>query len=149
MTPKPIVTVFTDGSCKPNPGVGGWAAILRYGPHEKVLTGGDPDTTNNRMEVTAAIRALETLKVPCQVGIMTDSEYLSNGWVWMDQWKMHDWLRADGGDVKNKDLWTALQQAAAPHEISFHWIKGHAGHPENERCDQLAKGERTAIALGK
>lgn len=134
------VEIFTDGACSGNPGPGGWGAILRYGAHQKELNGGEPDTTNNRMELLAAITALETLSRPCAVDLHTDSEYLRNGiTTWIHGWKRNGWRTADKKPVKNADLWQRLDTAVARHEIAWHWVKGHAGHPENERADELAR----------
>lgn len=137
MEPKQV-EIFTDGGCRPNPGKGGWAAILRYGDRERELSGGEANTTNNRMELTAAVRALETLKRPCHVVIHTDSEYLKNGiTAWLPQWKRNGWKRREGM-LKNKDLWQRLDELTREHAIEWKWVKGHAGHPLNERCDELA-----------
>ena len=150
-TPEPpppaetAVEIFTDGACSGNPGPGGWGAILRYRGAEKELSGGEPQTTNNRMEMTAAIVALETLKRPCRVRLYTDSQYLRDGIVqWLKGWKARNWRTADKKPVKNIDLWQRLDAAAQPHEIEWLWVRGHAGHPENERADALA---RSAIPL--
>jgi len=134
-----VVRVFTDGACKGNPGPGGWGAILRYGEHERELFGGERDTTNNRMELTAVIKALESLKRACRIELYTDSQYVRNGiTVWMRDWKRRGWKTADRKPVKNQDLWQRLDELAAGHEVHWHWVKGHAGHPENERADELA-----------
>jgi ribonuclease HI len=134
-----VVRIFTDGACKGNPGPGGWGAILRYGEHERELFGGERDTTNNRMELTAVIKALESLKRVCRIELYTDSQYVRNGiTVWMRDWKRRGWKTADRKPVKNQDLWQRLDELAAGHEIHWHWVKGHAGHPENERADELA-----------
>ena len=134
------VEIFTDGACSGNPGPGGWGAILRFGGHEKELCGGEPDTTNNRMELTAAIKALEALKRPVEAVLMTDSAYLRDGVTkWLAQWKSRGWRTADKKPVKNVDLWQRLEAAMAPHRIDWRWIRGHAGHPENERADALAR----------
>jgi ribonuclease HI len=133
------VEIFTDGACKGNPGPGGWGAVIRSGPHEKELSGGEPLTTNNRMELLAAIRALEALKRPCQVSVTTDSNYVRDGITkWVFGWQKNGWRTADRKPVKNAELWQELLAAARPHQIAWHWVKGHAGHPENERADQLA-----------
>jgi len=133
------VEIFTDGACKGNPGPGGWGAIIRSGPHEKEISGGDPATTNNRMELTAAIRALEALKRPCHVILTTDSNYVREGITkWIHGWRRNGWRTADRKPVKNAELWQELLDAAARHHIEWHWVKGHAGHAENERADQLA-----------
>ncbi|HWB48870.1 MAG TPA: ribonuclease HI [Stellaceae bacterium] len=144
---RPPVDIFTDGACRGNPGPGGWAAILRYGTVEKELSGGDPATTNNRMEMTAAIAGLEALKRPCRVRLYTDSQYLRDGIMqWIAGWKARNWRTADKKPVKNVDLWQRLDAAAAPHQIEWLWVRGHAGHPENERADALA---RAAVPLDK
>ncbi len=137
------VAVYTDGACRGNPGPGGWAALLRYGSHEKILTGAEPETTNNRMELTAAVEALRALKEPCQVELHTDSEYLRKGITeWLPAWRARGWRRKDGA-LKNVDLWQSLDAACSPHQITWHWVRGHAGNRENERVDELA---RQAIA---
>jgi ribonuclease HI len=133
------VEIFTDGACKGNPGPGGWGAIIRSGAHEKELSGGEPLTTNNRMEMLAAIRALQALKRPCEVALYTDSTYLKDGITkWIHGWQRNGWKTADRKPVKNAELWQELLAAVAAHRIDWRWVKGHAGHPENERCDQLA-----------
>ena len=133
------VEIFTDGACKGNPGPGGWGAVLRFGEIERDLFGGERDTTNNRMELTAAIEALRALKQPCQVVLTTDSEYVRRGITeWMPRWKQNGWRTADKKPVKNTDLWQQLDAFAAQHTIDWRWVKGHSGHPENERADQLA-----------
>lgn len=133
------VSIFTDGACRGNPGPGGWGAILRAGDREKELYGADPHTTNNRMELTAAISALEALKRPCEVTLTTDSQYVRQGITqWLAAWKRRGWKTADRKPVKNQDLWERLEQATHRHKIHWHWIKGHSGHPENERADALA-----------
>jgi ribonuclease HI len=133
------VEIFTDGACRGNPGPGGWGVVLRYGEHEKELYGGETWTTNNRMELMAAIRALETLKRPCSVRLTTDSIYVRNGITdWLSNWKKRGWKTAAKKPVKNAELWQRLDQAAQAHRITWHWVKGHSGHPENERADQLA-----------
>ena len=138
MSELETVTIYTDGACEPNPGPGGWAALLRYGGHEKILTGSDPDTTNNRMELTAALQAFEALKRPCQVLFYTDSEYLRKGITeWMPGWRARRWRRK-GGALANVDLWQALDQAIQPHQIDWRWVRGHAGDPDNEKVDRLA-----------
>ena len=135
-----MIDVFTDGACSGNPGPGGWGAILRSGAHEKEISGGEPLTTNNRMEMTAAIRALQSIKKPSKVTIHTDSRYLMDGATqWMKKWKSNGWKTADKKPVKNDDLWRALEDAAAPHEVSWRWVKGHSDHVENERSDALAR----------
>lgn len=134
------VEIWTDGACRGNPGPGGWAALLRWGDRERVLSGAEPETTNNRMELTAAIRALEALKRPCRVRLVTDSEYLKKGITeWLPRWKARGWRTADRRPVKNADLWRRLDELAARHEIRWEWTRGHAGHPENERVDRLAR----------
>lgn len=134
-----IVEIFTDGACRGNPGPGGWGAILRYKDTEKELRGAETLTTNNRMELTAAIRALESLKRPCRVSVTTDSVYVRSGITeWLAGWKRANWKTAAKKPVKNVDLWQQLDAAAAPHEIEWHWVKGHNGHVENERADELA-----------
>ncbi len=136
---KTVVEIFTDGACKGNPGPGGWGALLRYGEHEKELFGGERETTNNRMELTATIEALRALKKSCQVKLTTDSEYVRRGVLeWLAGWQRNGWKTADKKPVKNQDLWQALVIEMARHTIEWHWVKGHAGHPENERADQLA-----------
>jgi ribonuclease HI len=132
------VTIYTDGACEPNPGPGGWAALLRFGQHEKVISGSEASTTNNRMELTAAVQALQALKKPCRVEIYTDSEYLKRGVTeWLPGWKKRNWRRK-GGELKNVDLWQALDRSISQHNITWRWIRGHSGHPENERVDKLA-----------
>lgn len=135
-----VVEIYTDGACSGNPGPGGWGAVLRYGKHEKELYGGEPTaTTNNRMELTAPIRALESLTRPSVVHMYTDSTYVRNGITqWMAKWKLNGWQTTAKQPVKNADLWQRLENAAEPHEVEWHWVKGHAGHPDNERADQLA-----------
>jgi ribonuclease HI len=134
-----VVRIYTDGACKGNPGPGGWGALLRSGDHERELFGGEPETTNNRMELTAVIRALEALKRRSRVELYTDSEYVKNGITeWLPNWKRRGWKTADRKPVKNADLWQALEAAAARHEVHWHWVRGHAGHAENERADALA-----------
>jgi ribonuclease HI len=133
------VEIYTDGACRGNPGPGGWGAILRSGEHQKELKGGELLTTNNRMELTAAIQALAALKRGCEVVLYTDSQYVRKGVLeWMAQWKLRDWRTADKKPVKNVDLWQALELEIARHQIAWHWVKGHAGVPGNERADQLA-----------
>ena len=134
------VEIFTDGACSGNPGPGGWGAILRYGETEKELWGGAAGTTNNRMELTAVIEALSALKRPVNAVITTDSKYVRDGVLsWMPRWKANGWKTANKKPVKNQDLWQALDSALGRHEISWQWVKGHAGHPENERADELAR----------
>ena len=133
------VEIYTDGACRGNPGPGGWGAILRSGGRERELHGGDPATTNNRMELTAAIRALEVLRRHCKVALYTDSQYVRQGITeWLAAWKQRGWRTADRKTVKNRDLWERLDQLAAKHDIEWHWVRGHTGHPENERADLLA-----------
>jgi ribonuclease HI len=133
------VEIFTDGACKGNPGPGGWGVVLRFNGKEKELCGGEAATTNNRMELTAVIRGLEALTRPSQVRVYTDSQYVQKGISeWIHGWKRRGWRTADKKDVKNVDLWKELDQAAARHSVEWHWVKGHAGHPENERADALA-----------
>lgn len=134
-----VVEIYTDGACRGNPGPGGWGAILRTAGTEKEIWGGELATTNNRMELTAAIRALESLKRPCEVQAYTDSEYVRRGISeWLAEWKRRGWRTSDRKPVKNVDLWQRLDELASGHQVSWHWVKGHAGHPENERADQLA-----------
>jgi len=136
----PKVTIFTDGACSGNPGPGGWGALLKFGIHEKEISGGASQTTNNRMELTAALRALQALSRPCQVEFFTDSEYLRNGITeWISNWKRRGWKTAGKKPVKNQDLWKELDLAIQTHQINWHWVRGHAGHLENERVDQLAR----------
>jgi ribonuclease HI len=133
------VEIFTDGACKGNPGPGGWGAIIRSGAHERELSGGEPLTTNNKMEMTAAIRALQALKRPCDVTLHTDSNYLRDGITkWIRGWQKNGWKTADRKPVKNAELWQELLEAVKAHKIDWRWVKGHAGHPENERADKLA-----------
>lgn len=144
------VEIFTDGACRGNPGPGGWGALLRTGDHEKELYGGEPETTNNRMELTAAIRALEALKRPCAVVLTTDSEYVRKGITeWLPQWKRRGWRTAAKQPVKNVDLWQRLEAAAAQHRVDWRWIRGHTGHPENERADALANRAIDEMTGGK
>jgi ribonuclease HI len=140
MTARGRVTIYTDGACSGNPGPGGWGAILSYGEHRKELNGGEGDTTNNRMELLAAISALEALKRPSAVDLFTDSVYVKNGITsWIHGWKKNGWRTADRKPVKNMELWQRLDEALEHHDVAWHWVKGHAGHPENERADQLAR----------
>ena len=140
MAARPKVVIHTDGACSGNPGPGGWGAILESGPHRKELKGGEAQTTNNRMELTAAIEALEALKAPSDVELYTDSNYLRGGITsWITGWKRNGWRTADKKPVKNVALWQRLEQAEAPHRVDWHWVKGHAGHDENERADELAR----------
>ena len=134
------VTIYTDGACSGNPGPGGWGVILMSGEHKKEIMGGELMTTNNRMEMTAALKALEALTRPCKVELHTDSQYLRQGITqWMAGWKARGWRTADKQTVKNEDLWRALDAARARHEVTWKWVKGHAGHPLNERADALAR----------
>ena len=134
------VTIYTDGACSGNPGPGGWGAILISGEHRKELNGGEAETTNNRMELTAAIEALNALKRPCMVALYTDSVYVRDGITkWIHGWRRNGWRTADKKPVKNAELWQALEQALKRHKVDWHWVKGHAGHPENERADELAR----------
>ena len=136
---EPVVEIYSDGACRGNPGPGGWGAVLRYNNLEKELWGGEAETTNNRMELMAAIRALEALKRRSHVKLYTDSIYVMKGiTTWIHDWKRKGWRTADKKPVKNEELWRRLDELAAQHEIEWHWVRGHAGHPENERADQLA-----------
>ena len=140
MTASSRVDIWTDGACSGNPGPGGWGALMRHGERERELSGGEPDTTNNRMELRAAIEALNELKKPCEVHVHTDSQYVRGGVTgWMHNWKRNGWKTSDKKPVKNEDLWRELDAATARHKIHWHWVKGHAGHPENERADELAR----------
>ncbi len=133
------IEIYTDGACKGNPGPGGWGALLRYNGHEKTLSGSEMQTTNNRMELMAAIQALAALKRPCVVNLYTDSQYLRLGMTqWLQQWKVNGWRNAKKEPVKNADLWQQLDELAIKHDIIWHWVKGHSGHPENEQVDELA-----------
>lgn len=137
------VDIYTDGACSGNPGPGGWGAVLKYGAHEKELSGGAKDTTNNRMELTAVIRALETLKEPCRVTLTTDSKYVADGVTkgWAASWKKNNWLKSDKKKALNPDLWDQLLTLLEQHQVEIVWVKGHNGHPFNERCDTLAVQE--------
>lgn len=140
MAAKTAIQIWTDGACSGNPGPGGWGALLVWGTHEKELCGGEPDTTNNRMEMIAAIKALEALKRPSKVDLHTDSAYLRNGiTTWLHNWKARGWKTADKKPVKNVELWQALEAALERHDVTWHWVKGHAGDPGNERADALAR----------
>lgn len=142
------VEIATDGACKGNPGPGGWGAVVRMGTRERELSGGEALTTNNRMELTAAIEGLNALKRPCRVTLSTDSRYVMDGLTkWIHGWQRNGWRTADKKPVKNADLWQALLAAAKPHRIEWQWVKGHAGHPENERADALASA--AAVAAGR
>jgi ribonuclease HI len=143
---EPIVSVYTDGACSGNPGPGGWGAILRWANHEKELSGGEPHTTNNRMELMAAIAALESLTRPCSVDLHTDSQYLRHGITqWIHGWKRNGWRTADKKPVKNVELWQRLEAALERHQVRWHWVRGHAGHELNERADVLARGGIAAL----
>ena len=142
----PEVEIWTDGGCKPNPGPGGWAALLRSGGHERELTGGEAATTNNRMELTAAAMALEALTRPCRVALHTDSQYVRNGITrWHTGWVRRNWRNAAGDPVANMDLWKRLLAAEKPHQVDWRWVRGHAGNPENERVDALATEAREKL----
>jgi ribonuclease HI len=144
----PRVEIATDGACKGNPGPGGWGAVIRSGAREKELSGGETLTTNNRMELTAVIEALNALKRPCAVALSTDSRYVMDGLTkWIHGWRRNGWKTASKQPVKNADLWQALVEATARHRIAWEWVKGHAGHPDNERADRLASD--AAIAAGR
>lgn len=136
------VYIFTDGACSGNPGPGGWGAVLRYNSVEKELSGGEKETTNNRMELTACIEALTLLKEPCEVELTTDSQYVVNGITkgWAESWRKNGWKKSDKKPALNSDLWELLLAQCERHKVTFNWIKGHAGHEENERCDKLAVG---------
>lgn len=137
---KPHVVIYSDGACSGNPGPGGWGALLMSGSHRKEIFGGEAETTNNRMELTAAIMALEALKKPSKVDLHTDSQYVKNGiTAWIHGWKRNGWRTADKKPVKNAELWQRLEAATKRHDLSWHWVKGHAGHDENERADELAR----------
>ena len=141
-----VVEIFTDGACKGNPGRGGWGVVLRMGERERELWGAEPHTTNNRMELMAAIQGLKALKRPCRVKLSTDSQYVMLGLTqWIHGWRRNGWKTADRKPVKNADLWQALIEASAPHRIEWEWVKGHSGHPENDRADKLA----SEAALGE
>lgn len=135
-----FVELFTDGACSGNPGPGGWGAVLRYNGREKELSGGEKETTNNRMELTAAIMGLAALKEPCEVRLVTDSKYVADGITkgWAESWRKNNWRKADKKPALNPDLWEQLLDLVNTHNVTIEWVKGHAGHPENERCDQLA-----------
>lgn len=133
------ITVFTDGACRGNPGPGGWGVLLRYGQHEKELYGAEAETTNNRMELMAAIKAIEAVTEQCEIELWTDSQYVQKGITeWLPNWKARNWRTANRKPVKNADLWQQLEQAIATHQVSWHWVRGHAGHVDNERVDALA-----------
>ena len=150
MSELPHVEIATDGACKGNPGPGGWGALIRSGAHEKELSGGETPSTNNRMELMAAIRALEALNKPCRVTLSTDSKYVMDGLTkWIKGWLKNGWKTADRKPVKNADLWQELLTAAEPHRIEWKWVKGHNGHPDNERADKLASDAALAVMRGK
>lgn len=145
-----IVEAFTDGACRGNPGPGGWGVLLRAGGHEKELSGGEPATTNNRMELRAAIEALAALKERCRVDLHTDSTYVRSGIMeWVPRWRVRGWKTADRKPVKNQDLWMLLVAQAERHDVQWHWVKGHAGHVENERADALANAGLDAMLAGR
>ena len=145
--PAGQVEIFTDGACLGNPGPGGWAAMLRYKTVEKYISGGEPDTTNNRMELMAAIRALESLRRAARVRVTTDSQYVKQGIeTWLTKWIANGWRTADRKPVKNQDLWQRLAAAAAAHQVEWHWTRGHSGHTENEQVDKLARDAALAVA---
>ena len=147
--PKRVI-IHTDGACRHNPGPGGWAAILRYGEHVKEITGSEPSTTNNRMELQAAIASLRALKKPCAVELVTDSKYLRDGVTrWMAKWKANGWMTVERVSVKNRDLWEQLDEQCARHRVVWSWVRGHIGHPDNERCDALARAAIGGLALSK
>ncbi len=140
MTAKPHVIIYTDGACSGNPGPGGWAALLRYNEHEKLITGAASRTTNNRMELRAVLEALRALQRPCRIDFYTDSQYLRQGITqWLPRWVQNNWRTAARKPVKNRDLWEALWQEIQHHDIAWHWVQGHAGHEENERVDRAAR----------
>ena len=142
-----MVEIFSDGACSGNPGPGGWGTILRFGGHEKELSGYDPETTNNRMELTGAIAGLEALTRPCRVHLTTDSEYVKKGMTeWIDGWVKRGWKNSQKKPVANRDLWERLLELTKKHQVEWHWVRGHDGHDENERCDALA---RAAIETGR
>jgi len=134
------IFLFCDGACSGNPGPGGWGTVLRCGPHERELSGGAAESTNNRMELTALLEGLRALKVPCHVTVTTDSEYVANGLNkgWAEKWRRNNWIKSDKKPALNADLWAALLEETARHEVTVRWVRGHSGHPENERCDRLA-----------
>ena len=143
------VTIYTDGACKGNPGIGGWGALLKFGEHERELCGGEKQTTNNRMELLASIEALKALKFACKVDLYTDSTYVKDGInQWMANCKRNGWKTAAKKSVKNQDLWQALDSAMQPHQIEWHWVKGHSGDPGNERADQLANKGIESLKIG-
>jgi ribonuclease HI len=145
---RPLVKIYTDGACAGNPGPGGWGALLVCRGQKKELCGGAPETTNNRMELTAALKGMQVLKKPCIVHIFTDSQYLKKGMtLWLESWQRNNWKTASGSLVKNKDLWCELQDALAAHTLSWHWVRGHSGHAENEIAHQLAQKGLTDFKL--
>ena len=145
-----LVEIYTDGACRGNPGPGGWAVLLRMGKKERELSGGEPLTTNNRMELTAAIKGLEALKRPCRVALHTDSQYVRDGITkWIHGWKRNGWRTSDRKPVKNAELWQELIEAVGPHRVEWHWVKGHSGHPENDRVDALACAEADRFKSGQ
>jgi len=142
MTQNNVVVIYTDGGCEPNPGVGGWAAVLLFGDKRRELSGGEHETTNNRMELMAAIEALDALTRSCEVTLHTDSQYVKNGITkWIENWKRKGWKRGRNAEVKNVDLWRRLDESASRHTIAWKWVRGHVGVEENERCDELASTE--------
>lgn len=148
---RPLVQIYCDGACSPNPGLGGWGSILvspAHGHARKELSGAEPDTTNNRMELTAALMSLRALKAPCQVQVFTDSQYVRNAFEekWLEKWQRTGWKTAAKKPVLNADLWQALLEQARVHEVTWHWVRGHSGHEENERADALAVAARVALA---
>jgi ribonuclease HI len=146
MSASSVVEIYTDGACRGNPGPGGWAAVLTVGSHEKEISGAEPATTNNRMELQAVIGALQALKRPVEARLYTDSQYVRRGLLeWLPQWKARGWKTADKKAVKNQDLWEILEREAARHRIEWHWVKGHSGVPGNERCDALANAAIDAL----
>lgn len=143
------VRAYTDGACSGNPGPGGWGVVLQFGDHERELKGGESDTTNNRMELTAAIEALKALKEPCHIALTTDSTYVKDGITkWLSNWKRNGWKTAAKKPVKNQDLWQQLENCVAQHTVEWLWVKGHSGHPENERADTLANEGMSALKRG-
>lgn len=147
---RPRVQLYTDGACSGNPGPGGWGVVLIYGAHRKELAGGEPATTNNRMELTAAIAGLSALNRPCEVDLYTDSQYLSRAFTqgWLAKWQRNGWLTANKEPVQNQDLWLRLLALCREHKVSWHWVKGHADNPENNRCDELARAEIAKLKAG-
>ncbi len=148
MSELPLVDIYTDGACRGNPGPGGWAALLRKSASEREISGGERDTTNNRMELMAAIRALEALKRPCRVRLHTDSVYVRDGITrWIHSWRVNGWRTSNRKPVKNAELWQALIDAAEPHRVEWKWVKAHSGHPENDRVDALACAQADAMRV--